>query len=105
VGGLGKKTPKTSNERETLAGGTLRQTASFKPLCVKLSLSVWPVMVRKKKGRKEEKSQEVYILRMRGATASRQISTKLGNCVRLTDVIKLAKFNRYSVSFFGAVRC
>jgi len=54
----------------------------------------WPVQVRKKKGRKEgrkeEKSQEVYILSMRGATPSGRIPTKLGKCVRLTDVIKFA---------------
>jgi len=54
----------------------LRQTASFEPLCVTLSLSVWPVQVRKKKRqegrqdgrRKEGKSQEVYNSRMCGAT-------------------------------------
>ena len=32
-------------------GTSSRQTASFEPLCVKLSLSVWPVQVRKKKKR------------------------------------------------------
>jgi len=36
----------------------LRQTGSFEPLCVKLSLSVWPVQVRKKKGRKAGRKEE-----------------------------------------------
>jgi len=83
----------------------LRQTASFEPLCVKLSLSVWPVQVRKKRrqeGRKEENSQEVYISSMRRATP---IPTTLGKCVRLTDVIKRAKCHRYNLRGFGAVRC
>jgi len=71
---------------------------------VKLSLSVWPVQVHKKKGRKEEKSQEVYISRMRGATPSGRIPTKLGKCVRITDVIKRAKFHSYNLRGFGAVR-
>jgi len=81
-------------EKHLLAGNTfLRQTASIEPLCVKLS------QVRKKKkgckaerqaGRKEEKSQEVYISRMCGATPSGRIPTKLGTSVRLTDVIKRA---------------
>jgi len=75
---------------------------------MKLSLSVWPVQVRKKEmqeGRKEEKSQEVYISRMCGATSSGEILTKLGKCVRLSDVIKCAKFHSYNVRFFEAVRC
>jgi len=38
-----------------------------------------------------KKSQEVHISRMRGATPSGRIGTKLGKCVRLTDVIKPAK--------------
>ena len=88
-------------------GTSLRQTASFEPMCVKLSLSVWPVQVRKKKkgGKKEAKSQEVYISRLRGATPSGRIPTKLGKCVRLTDVIKRAKLHRYKSRGFGAVRC
>jgi len=57
----------------------------------------------RKAGRK--KSQEVYISRMCGATPSRRIPTKLGTCVRLTDVIKRAKFHRYNLRGFGAVRC
>ena len=95
-------------EKNTCWEGTsLRQTASFEPLCVKSSLSVWSVQVRKKKrgGRKEEKSQEVYISRMRGATPSGRIPTKLGKYVRLTDVIKLARFHRYKFRGFGAVKC
>jgi len=39
-------------EKNTCWEGTsLRQTASFEPFCVKLSLSVWPVQVRKKQKR------------------------------------------------------
>jgi len=48
-------------------GTSSRQTASFEPLCVKLTLSVWPVQVRKKKlkavrkaSRKEEVTRSVY---------------------------------------------
>ena len=105
---LGQNDPQNVKiERKTCWEGTsLRQTASFEPLCVKLSLSVLSVQVRKKKredGRKEEKSQEVYISRMRGATPSGRISTKLDKCVRLTDVIKRAKFHRYKSRGFGAV--
>ena len=59
----------------------------------------------RKEGRKEEKSQEVYISRMRGATPSGRIPTKLGKCVRFADVIELAKFHRYKSRGFGAVRC
>jgi len=61
--------------------------------------------VRKKKGRKEEKSQEVYILRLRGATPSGRIPTNFGTYVRLTDVMKLAQFHRYNLRGFGTVRC
>jgi len=59
----------------------------------------------RQEGRKEVKSQEVYISRMRGATPSGWIPTKLGKCVCLTDVIKLAKFDCYNLRGFGAVRC
>jgi len=54
------------------------------------------------KGRKEGrmKSQEVYISRMRGATPSGRITTKLGRCVRVTDVIKRAMFHRYNLRVF-----
>jgi len=60
---------------------------------------------QEKKGRKEEKSQEVFISCMFGATPSAQIPTKLGACVRLTDFILHAKFHRYNLRGFGAVRC
>jgi len=59
----------------------------------------------KKAGRKEEKSQEVYISRMRGASPSERILTKLGTCVCLTDLIKSAQFYSYNLRGFGAVRC
>jgi len=87
-------------------GTSVRQTASFEPLCVKLSLSVWPVQVGKEKGRK--KSQEVCVSRnsrMCGATPSGWIPTKLGTSVRLTDVIKRAKIHQFYLKGFGAVRC
>jgi len=72
---------------------------------VKLSLSVWPVHIHKKGSREgRKKSQEVYISRMSGATPSTRIPTKLGKCVRLTDIIKLAKFHLYNLIGFGAVR-
>jgi len=53
-----------------------------------------------KAGRKEEKSQEVYISRMCGVTPSGRIPTKLGTCVHLPDVIK-----RNNLRDFEAVRC
>ena len=108
LGVLGKNDPQNVKvSKNTCGEGTSsRQIASFEPLCVKLSLSVWSVQVRKKKkGSKEEKSQEVYISRMRVATPSGRIPTKLGKCVHLTDVIKLAKFHCYKFRGFGAVRC
>jgi len=60
----------------------------------------------RKKAIKQEgrKSQEVYILRMSGAIPSGRISTNLGACVCLTDVIKYAKFHRYNSRGFGVVR-
>jgi len=58
-----------------------------------------------KEGRKEEKSQEVYISRICGATPRGRISTKFGTYVRLTDVIKRAKFHRYNFRGFGDMRC
>jgi len=49
-GFLGKMTPKRQmREKHLLEGHFLMQTATFEPLCVKLSLSVWTVQVRKKK--------------------------------------------------------
>jgi len=110
VGVFGRNDPQNVKlEKITCWEGTsLCQSASFEPLCVKLSLSVWPVQVRKKKrqeGRKEEKSQEVYISRMCGATRSGRIPTKFGTYVCLMDIIKRAKFHRYNVRGFGAERC
>jgi len=58
---------------------------------------------KKKRQAGRKKSQEVYISRMCGATPSGRIITKLGKCVRLTDVIKHAKFHRYNLIGFGAV--
>jgi len=58
----------------------------------------------RQEGWREEKSQEVFISRMHGATPSGRIPTKIGTCVCLTDVIKRAKFHRYNLRDFGAVR-
>jgi len=77
-------------------------------LCVKLSSSVLPVQVRKKKRQAGmqvgRKSQEVSISRMCGATPTGQIITKLGTYVCLPNVIQLAEFYRYNLRGFGAVR-
>jgi len=51
-------------------------------------------MAERNEGKKEEKSQAVNISRMRGVNPSGRIPTKLGKCVRLTDVIKRAQFHR-----------
>jgi len=107
----GKMTPKTSNKRKTLARKALP--------CAKLRLlnhCAWNYLypfglwrcARNKKAVKQEgrtKSQEVYILRMCGATPSRRIQTNLDTCIRLTDVIKRTQFHRYNLRGFGAVRC
>jgi len=61
--------------------------------------------IKRQEGKKKEKSQEVYISRMCGATPSGRTPTKLGNCVCLTDVIKRAKLHRFNLRGFGAVRC
>jgi len=53
-------TPKTSNASKALAGGHfLMPNCFFEPVCVKLSLSVWPVRVRKNKkvGRKARRQE------------------------------------------------
>jgi len=98
--GFGAKWPQNVKwERNICCDGTsLCQTASFKPLCsnLSLSLSVWSVQVRKTK-KAGRKSHEVYISRTRGAIPSGRIPTKLGKCVRLTNIIKLAKFHRNNV--------
>jgi len=61
---------------------------------------------KRQEGRQnEEKSQEVYTSRMREATPSGRIPTKVGKCFRLTDVIKHAQFHRYTLKCFWAVRC
>jgi len=60
---------------------------------------------QEKNKRQEEKSQEVYISRMRGAIPSGWIPTKIGICVHLIDVTKRAKVHRYNLRVFGAVRC
>jgi len=51
----GEMTPKTSNERKTLAGSAL-PFAKLRLLWVKLSLSVWPVQVRKKRRQEGRKA-------------------------------------------------
>jgi len=53
---FGKNDPQNVKwEKNTCWEGTsLRQTASFEPLCVKLSLSVWPVQVQVKKAGSKE---------------------------------------------------
>ena len=59
MGVLGQNDPQNVKIEKNICwkGTFLRQTASFEPLCVKLSLSVWPVQVRKKKGRKEGRKE------------------------------------------------
>ena len=59
MGVLGQNDPQNVKiEKNTCWEGTSsRKTASFEPLCVKLSQSVWSVQVRKKKGRKEGRKE------------------------------------------------
>jgi len=95
-----------SNERKTLAVRALPypQTASFEALCVKLSRRC----ARKKAGKKEEKSQEVYISRMRGATRpSRRIpiSNQTWQMCSSHRLIERVKLHLYKLRGFEAVRC
>jgi len=57
LGVFGQNDPQNVNwNKNTCWEGTfLRQTASFEPLCVNLSVSVWPVQVRKETKRQEQK--------------------------------------------------
>ena len=59
-GGVGLRQNNPQNvklKKDTEREGTfLRHTASSKPVCVTLYLSVWPVQVRKKKGKKAGKT-------------------------------------------------
>jgi len=48
----------------------------------------------RQEGRKKSHKKCILFSRMRGAAPSGWISTKLGKCAHLTDVIKLAKFHR-----------
>jgi len=59
---FGQIEPQNVNwEKNTCWEGTsLCQTASFEPLCVKLSLSVWPVQMRKKKGTKKSHKKCIF---------------------------------------------
>jgi len=113
LGGFGGKvTPTTSNERKTPAGS--RRALPYAKLRL-LSLVREIISIRltcpgaqeKKTGMLlgRKKFQEAYISRMRGATPSGRIPTKLGKCVRLTDVSKRAKFHCYNLRDFGAMRC
>jgi len=61
----GKMTQNVKLEKNTCWEGTsLCQTASFEPLCVKLSLSVMPVQVRKNKKAGRKKSHKKCIFQV-----------------------------------------
>jgi len=64
----------------------------------------WPAQGKRHEGTKEEKSQEVFISRMHCATSSGRIQTKLIKYICLTDFIERAKFDRYNLRGFGAMR-
>jgi len=59
-------------------------------------------LLRKKAGRKV--TRIVYFTYV-WSDPSRRIPTKLGTGIRLTDVIKRAKFDCYNLRGFGTVRC
>jgi len=112
LGVLGKITPKTSIEREKLAGTAL----PYAKLLL-LSQCAWNFLYpfglcwcARKNGRKagrqagrkagRKKSHEKCIFHVCG-----RITTRLGTCVRLTDIMKRAKFHSYRLRGFGALRC
>jgi len=105
-GGFGQMTPNTSNERKTLARSALPY-AKLRLLshCAWIYLYLACAGAQEKKAGRKKSQLEVFISRMRGANPSGRIPTKLGICVRLTDIIKRAKFHRYNLRGFGAVRC
>jgi len=101
-------TPKRQMREKNLLGGGYFLTLNcvfWAIACEIISIRLAYVGAQVEKGRMEEKSQEVYISRVRRATSGGRIPTKLGKCVRLTDVINHAKFHRYNLRGFGAVRC
>jgi len=73
---------------------------------ISIRLACTGAQEKMQEGRKArmKKSQEVYISCMRGATTSGRIPTKLVKCVRLINIIKLAKFHRFNLRGFGVVR-
>jgi len=108
-GFLGKMTPKRQmREKHLLGGHFLTPNCVFWAIVrkiISIHLACAGAQEKNKAVKQEEKSQEVYISRMCGATLSGQILTKLGTCVRLTDVIKRAQFHHYNLGGFEVVRC
>jgi len=107
LGVSGQNDPQDVNWEKTLAGMAL----PYAKLRL-LSYYAWNYLypfglcrcARYKKAGRMEKSQEVYISRMCGATRSSRIPTKLSTCVCLPDIITHAAFHWYSLKGFGAVR-
>jgi len=107
LGFLDKMTPKTSNEKKTLAGRALPR-AKLRLLSHWAWNYLYPFGLcwcARKKGQEGRWVTRGHISRMCGATRSWRIPTKLGKCVCLTVIIKRAKFHRYNLRDFGAVRC
>jgi len=109
LGVLGQNDPQNVKWEKTLAGRAL----PYAKLRL-LSHCAWNYLYpfglcrcAREKGRRagRNKSQEVYISHMRGATSRGLILTKQDKCVCLTDIIKRAKFYRYNLRGFGSVRC
>jgi len=107
---LAQNYSKTSNERKKLAGralpyAKLRLLNIFALEMISSRLAFAGTQEKRQEGRPEgrkvEKLQEVDISRVRRATSSGRIPTKLGKCVRLTDAIKRALF--HNLRGFGAV--
>jgi len=88
----------------------LRETASYKPSCVKISLVDFPVEDGKKKGKEREgkerhkKSRKLYISFIRGEALSKRIFTKFCTSGDMLDIIICANFGVEKLRGLGSTR-
>jgi len=85
----------------------LRETASYEPSCVKISLVVFPVEDSKKKREGKErhkKSRKRYISPIRGEAPRKRIFTKICASRDMLDVIICANFGVKKLRGLGNTR-